>query len=142
MADKKSKKGDAKDGDPTDDAASDADDDESKEDPNDPNAPGLPGFVGVGLLGGVIVGFDPLRDAVRGYGPFDTAMLRFLACVLVCVTAASLIGRLIDSVPRDDDSSDDELDEAGNGVGAGNEVKGTPESIESADGGGATPADV
>lgn len=68
-------------------------------DQGDPASSGLPGYIGLGLIGGVILGFGPLRDAVGGTGPFEDAMVRFLACVLVCVAAASFIGRILESAP-------------------------------------------
>ncbi len=63
----------------------------------DPAAAGLPGYIGVGLLGGVVLGFGPLRNAVTGNGPFEDALLGFVACLLVCVAGASAIGRLLDN---------------------------------------------
>ena len=72
-------------------------------DQGDPASAGLPGYIGVGLIGGVILGLGPLGDAVRGVGPFETAMVRFLACVLVCVAAASIVGRILDGAPPEDD---------------------------------------
>lgn len=72
----------------------------------DQSADGLPGYIGIGLIGGIVLGFGPLRDAVQGTGPFEDAMLRFLACILVCVVAASFIGRILDSAPPADDEAD------------------------------------
>lgn len=71
-------------------------------DPGDPSTAGLPGYIGVGLLGGFVLGFGPLRDAVQGNGPFEEAMLRFVACLLVCVAAASVLGRLLDNAEGDE----------------------------------------
>jgi hypothetical protein len=68
-------------------------------DASDRVRPGLPGYIGVGLLGGFALGFGPLRDAAQGNGPFEDAMVRFVACLLVCVVSASVIGRLLDSAP-------------------------------------------
>jgi hypothetical protein len=64
-----------------------------------PTRDGMPGYIGVGLLGGVVLGFAPLRDAVQGNGPFEDAMVRFVACLLVCLVAASVLGRLLDDAP-------------------------------------------
>lgn len=55
------------------------------------------GYIGLGLVGSLVVGFDPLRDAFQGNGSFENAILRFLACAAVCVIGASTIGRLIDA---------------------------------------------
>lgn len=144
MADKKDKKGQNKkdkkgkgaDDESVDDLVDgdDADDDggdkkgkdkkgKKKDDPADdvdPSTNGLPGYIGVGLLGGVIVGFGPLRDAAQGNGPFEEAMLRFVACVLFCLLAASLIGRLLDSVPPEEGEDGDELGPGGVDGDAGN----------------------
>lgn len=68
-------------------------------DQGDPASSGLPGYIGLGLIGGFIVGFGPLRDAVQGVGPFEDAMVRFLACILVCVVGASILGRILESAP-------------------------------------------
>ena len=73
----------------------------------DPASAGLPGYIGVGMLGGVLLGLDPLRDAAQGNGPFEDAMFRFLACLLVCIAAASIIGRLLDGA-RGDERDDDQ----------------------------------
>lgn len=56
-------------------------------------------YIGLGLIGSLIVGFAPLLDAIQGNGPFESAMLRFLACVAVSVGAAAIIGRILDSAP-------------------------------------------
>ena len=80
-------------------------------------ADGLPGYIGVGLIGGIVLGFGPLRDAIQGVGPFEDAMLRFLACLLVCVVAASFIGRILDSAP----SAEEEIG-AGTGTDTGTDT--------------------
>ena len=54
-------------------------------------------YIGLGLIGSLVVGFSPLLDAIQGNGPFESAMLRFLACVAVSVGAAAIIGRMLDS---------------------------------------------
>ena len=51
------------------------------------------------MLGGIVLGFGPLRDAVQGNGPFEEAMVRFVACLLVCLVSAGLLGRLLDNAP-------------------------------------------
>lgn len=75
-------------------------------DQGDPSSSALPGYIGVGLIGGFILGFGPLRDAVQGVGPFEDAMVRFLACILVCVAAASILGRILESAPPAEESND------------------------------------
>ena len=52
--------------------------------------PGCPATSGSACSAGFILGFDPLRDAAQGNGPFEDAMVRFVACLLVCVVAASI----------------------------------------------------
>lgn len=148
MADKTSK-GDKK------NKKNDKDDDESGDDKDnkkgkkgadaeehpDPSRAGLPGYIGVGLLGGIVVGFGPLQDAAQGNGPFEDAMLRFLACVLFCLLAASLIGRLLDSVAPLGDDRDGADPTAGdatnpvaaeNGAAAGTAGAGQPAAREAA----------
>lgn len=56
-------------------------------------------YIGLGLIASLIVGYSPLLDAIQGNGSFENAMLRFLACIAVCVVAAAVIGRLLDSAP-------------------------------------------
>lgn len=56
-------------------------------------------IVGLGLIASIVVGFSPLRDAAQGNGSFENAMMRFLACFVVCVLAASIIGRILDGAP-------------------------------------------
>ncbi len=56
-------------------------------------------YIGLGLLASLIVGFSPLLDAIQGNGTFENAMLRFLACLAVCVVAATVLGRMLDSAP-------------------------------------------
>lgn len=65
-----------------------------------PRRAGMPGYIGVGLLAGVVVGLGPLRDAALGNGPFEAAMIRFAARLLVCLVAANLLGRLLDGASR------------------------------------------
>jgi hypothetical protein len=63
--------------------------------------------AGPSVLGGVVVGFGPLRDAAQGNGPFEDAMIRFVGCVLFCLVAASMIGRYLDNIPFEDDDEGD-----------------------------------
>jgi len=56
-------------------------------------------FIGLGLLASPIIGFSPLSDALTGNGPFENAIARFVACVAFSVTAAAIIGRLLESAP-------------------------------------------
>lgn len=56
-------------------------------------------YIGLGLIASLIIGFSPLLDAIQGNGPFENAMLRYLACLAVSVTAASIIGRMLDNAP-------------------------------------------
>lgn len=58
-------------------------------------------YIGLGLIASLIVGFSPLLDAIQGNGSFENAMLRFLACIAVCVVAAAVLGRLLDSAPAE-----------------------------------------
>lgn len=77
------------------------------------------GYIGLGLVGSLIVGFDPLRDAFQGNGSFENAIFRFLACVAVCVVGAGTIGRMIDaSAPSPEEANPDEvqLDADGNPI--------------------------
>lgn len=74
-------------------------------------------YIGLGLIGSLIIGFDPLRDAFQGNGTFESAMFRFLACVGVCVFGASVVGRLLDSAAEPDSDHDaDPADEADAGL--------------------------
>ncbi len=57
--------------------------------------------MGLALLASPIIGFAPLRDALLGRGPFEEAILRFLACVVVCLIAGSVLGRLLAGTPDD-----------------------------------------
>ncbi|MEM9655826.1 MAG: hypothetical protein AAGA65_27315 [Actinomycetota bacterium] len=84
--------------------------------PEEPSA--RAGYIGLGLVGSLVVGFDPLRDAFQGNGSFENAVLRFLACVAVCVIGAGTIGRLIDaSTPNPRELPDEVgLDADGNPV--------------------------
>ncbi len=86
-------------------------------DEGDPASSGLPGYIGVGLIGGMIVGYGPLRDAMGGTGSFEDAMLRFVACVVVCVAAASIIGRLLESAPPAEEPAKSENEAASAPVG-------------------------
>lgn len=56
-------------------------------------------YIGLGLIVSLVVGFAPLSDAVSGNGSFETAMVRFVACLVVCSAAGSVLGRLIDNAP-------------------------------------------
>lgn len=55
--------------------------------------------IGLGLLASLVVGFGPLSDAFQGHGSFESAIVRFLACVTVSVCGAMVVGRLLDSAP-------------------------------------------
>ena len=55
--------------------------------------------IGLGLLASLAVGFGPLSDAIQGNGSFESAIGRFVACVVVCVGAAAVLGHLLDSAP-------------------------------------------
>jgi len=79
-------------------------------DEGDPASSGLPGYIGLGLIGGMVLGYGPLRDAIGGTGPFEDAMLRFVACVLVCVAGASIIGRILESAPPADEPAPGEVE--------------------------------
>ncbi len=68
---------------------------------DDGNSSNATSYIGLGLLASLIVGFSPLLDAIQGNGPFESAMLRFLACIAVCVVAAATIGRLLDNAPAE-----------------------------------------
>lgn len=121
-------KGKGKDGDADNDDA-EAEDAKKKgksDEADDPSAPALPGYLGVGMLGGVVLGFGALQDAVQGNGAFEDAMIRFVACLLVCVAAASVIGRLLDSAPPEGDEA---------GSANGNEPAGQPGEAGRADAG-------
>ena len=65
-------------------------------------------YIGLGLIASVIVGFSPLRDALQGNGSFENAMFRFLACFVVCVFAASVLGRMVDAAPEPEPEEVDE----------------------------------
>lgn len=67
--------------------------------------------IGLGLLASLAVGFGPLTDALMGRGPFEAALGRFVACVVFCVVAASLLGRLLDGAPKPE--SPEEMAEEG-----------------------------
>lgn len=54
-------------------------------------------YIGLGLIASLIVGSGPLLDALNGNGSFENAMLRYLACLAVCVIAAAMLGRMLDS---------------------------------------------
>lgn len=99
-------------------------------DQGDPATSALPGYIGVGLIGGFILGFGPLSDAVQGVGPFEDAMVRFLACILVCVAAASILGRILESAPPADEAVDGESASTGRDRVAltGESVDGDPSS--------------
>jgi len=100
----------------------------------DRSGDGLPGYIGVGLIAGIVLGSGPLRHAVQGTGPFEDAMLRFLACILVCVAAASFIGRILDSAPP---ARDDAEVDAGSVAGSDSDGDPAGERPAAGDGGGA-----
>lgn len=77
-----------------------------------PARAGMPGYIGVGLLGGFVLGFAPLRDAAQGNGPFEDAMVRFVACLLVCLVAASVLGRLLDDAPPEESTTGGDAESA------------------------------
>lgn len=56
-------------------------------------------YIGLGLIGSLIIGYSPLLDAIQGNGSFENAMLRFLACVAVSVGASTVIGRMLNVPP-------------------------------------------
>jgi hypothetical protein len=60
-------------------------------------------YIGLGLIASLIVGSGPLLDALNGNGPFESAMLRYLACLGVCVVAAATLGRMLDNAQYEDD---------------------------------------
>ncbi|MGF1599690.1 MAG: hypothetical protein ACFCVK_22715 [Acidimicrobiales bacterium] len=64
-----------------------------------------PQRVGLGLLASLVVGFGPLDDAFSGNGSFEGAMFRFGVCVVGCVAAALVLGRLLDSAPPPEDEA-------------------------------------
>jgi hypothetical protein len=120
-----------KDGDKKDKKDKKKDKDKGKDEPpEEPSA--RAGYIGLGLVGSLIVGFDPLRDAFQGNGSFENAIFRFLACVAVCVVGAGTIGRMIDaSAPDPEEANPDEveLDEDGNPIlGDGDEAAGALEA--------------
>ena len=73
-------------------------------------AGGLPSSIGIGLIGSLVVGFGPLRDAAQGNGPFEDAMTRYVACLLVCLIGASVLGRILDSAPAESREEGDTTD--------------------------------
>jgi hypothetical protein len=70
-------------------------------------------YIGLGLLASLIVGWGPLTDALFGYGSFEGALGRFVACVAVCVAGASSLGRLLDSAPRSETDAETEAETEG-----------------------------
>ncbi len=75
-------------------------------------------YIGLGLIASLIVGAAPLLDALNGNGPFESAMLRYLACLAVCVVAAATLGRMLDSAQanaasKTDGSSGDSATDSG-----------------------------
>jgi hypothetical protein len=102
----------------------------------DQDGAGVKSYIGLGLIGSLIIGFSPLRDAVVGNGPFEEAMMRFLACVAVSVGAATIIGRLIDAAPTAGQVSGAEPDLTGAGGATTGDLDPNPPIFdESADGG-------
>lgn len=139
------KKGDSEEA-PEDDETTDPDAEESedgkkgkkgKKDKDEPaeEPSARAGYIGLGLVGSLVVGFDPLRDAFQGNGSFENAILRFLACVAVCVLGAGTIGRLIDaSAAQDGDPEDGALDADGNPVvGSGDADAAVASQVDGAD---------
>ncbi len=61
--------------------------------------------VGAGLLLSLVVGWGPLTDAVTGSGSYESALMRFVACVVVSVAGAAFVGAVLDQSPRADRSS-------------------------------------
>ncbi|MGB5755959.1 MAG: hypothetical protein WBM50_03515 [Acidimicrobiales bacterium] len=84
-------------------------------------------YIGLGLLASLVVGFSPLLDAIRGNGTFENAMLRYLACLAVCVVAAAVLGRMLDSAPAGGQ-------EPGPDPGAGSETESSLIPDDAADG--------
>ena len=74
------------------------------------------GYIGLGLLGSLVLGFGPLSDALLGNGPFEAALGRFVVCVVFCVGAASLLGRLLDSAPKEEKEDTTASDDDGTGT--------------------------
>lgn len=125
--------------------------DEKKGPPDEPPS-ARAGYIGIGLVGSLFVGFDPLRDAFLGNGSFEGAVVRYLACVAVCVVGAGTIGRLIDASapdPSEGDGDEVELDENGQPIVADGEASadlvastGTEGDTPTLDTGGNTDPDV
>lgn len=65
--------------------------------------------IGAGLVLSILVGWDPLNDAVTGTGPFEDAVVRFVACVVICVGGAAFVGAVLDQSPPEKASSGVEL---------------------------------
>jgi hypothetical protein len=137
VSDKKAKKGKGK---SDDDKKSKDDDKKSKKDKSDKKAKKgddgpptfLPSSIGIGLLASLVVGFGPLRDAVGGHGPFEAAMLRYLACLVACLVGASIVGRLVDGAPPPEAASpadQPDVDALGSG-GSQTGAAGVPTSAE------------
>ena len=64
-------------------------------------------YIGLGLIASLIVGSAPLLDALNGNGPFENAMLRYLAVLAVCVIAAATLGRMLDSAAQANDPAEE-----------------------------------
>ncbi len=77
----------------------------------------LPAYIGLGLIASLIIGFGPLADAFEGHGSFESAITRFLACVGVCVVAATVLGRILDSAPPEELPDEDGGSERGEPTG-------------------------
>lgn len=100
-----------------DDAAQEAEDGENEESSGPKYEPSnTTRYVGLALIMSVIVGFGPLRDAFQGNGSFESAMIRFLACVVACLIGASILGRMVDSVDRDHSVADDDHEDDADGA--------------------------
>jgi hypothetical protein len=64
-------------------------------------------YIGLGLLASLVIGFRPLSDAFFGNGSFEGAVARFVVVVIFCIAASSMLGRLLDSAPEEDDEDVD-----------------------------------
>ncbi|MGH1492440.1 MAG: hypothetical protein ACRBK7_24135 [Acidimicrobiales bacterium] len=75
------------------------------------------------MIASLIVGSAPLLDALNGNGPFENAMLRYLACLAVCVIAAATIGRMLDNAAQGDDDPNSAVDgpDGASGIEPGSE---------------------
>ncbi|MEM7339753.1 MAG: hypothetical protein AAF467_13955 [Actinomycetota bacterium] len=47
-----------------------------------------------------VVGFDPLSDAITGTGSYESALIRFVACVVFCMAGGAFVGAVLDQSPE------------------------------------------